>query len=119
MWQFWVLEGAIILWIDYYELIRINRNTKRIALVSAVLLEPRIDVYDEKGATKKVRELATKIAPLYNIKNWKIKDLGGNYTATVQKGNKKYAINILRSANLDTGEYDIGITVANADALLR
>ena len=66
--------------------------------------------FNEQTAVKKVREIAGKLGQMYKIQKWTIKDLGGNYKATIQSGGKNVIIGIKRDFNLDLGKYLVSTT---------
>ena len=89
---------------DVEVFMRVNRNTGKLILVSAVIINKD---FTEQTAVKKVKEIAGKLAQMYKIQNWSIKDLGGQYKASVysKDRSKEYKIGVQRTFNLDLGKY--------------
>lgn len=84
-----------------------NTNTGQLIGVTAIILNKE---FNEQTAVKKVREIAGKLGQMYKIQKWTIKDLGGNYKATIQSGGKNVIIGIKRDFNLDLGKYLVSTT---------
>ena len=81
---------------------RVNRNTGQLVFVTAVILNKE---FTEETAVKKVKEIAGKLGQMYKIQNWSIKDLGGNYKASVYSKGKRFVIMVQRTFNMDLGKY--------------
>lgn len=88
---------------------RVDTRSGKLVFVSAFILNKE---FNEQTAVKKVREIAGKLGQMYKIPKWTIKDLGGNYKATIHSGGENVVILVRREFNLDLGKYLVSTTFA-------